>query len=817
MTSAPSARHAGDAQACRGSARLAAGRGVAVASLLLLALGAASEESPAADPIQRGEAALRAQSLVAEATRERAAGRLQHARELCERALIAHPGDASARDELARIDAIATGRDRREVPGRVGPAPEELKRQVAVADARVARDRAALLAAEGRNAEAAAALEPAIAGLVEVEAQLPPEARDELAALREADVRYRAAADEDGRRGGSEDRQATLEDARGRAATDARAQRSVFDDRLARIRAVYERKHYELALAQARRLVGDYPAEVAAEDLYRVILRDVHEQRRLTITEREIELRKELMARIERSLIPEGIDGMPVYPRDYLARRGGAKGLESVPDIEPWREAILDALAKRVTLEFEDQDGVEALLAVSRQAGVNLVIDPALQAGGARTVTLRASNMRLDNALDWMTRLMDTRWSLSNGAIYVGGSTDAEAVLRVHDVSALVFQSRDHGGKLIAFASSAGNAPALFENLEGAEPVTPEEVVDLLQRSVSPSTWENPAYGITIRGSTLFVSAPPSVHQLVREFIRAQERLASVQVRIDARWLTIEDSYVEEIGVDWGNLGNLSLIPNATSNITRAADGFFRENGTASGAGRLTNQLPATAMFVQPQTTGTGLTLSMAMLRQVELHAVLTAVERSTRGRILASPSLTVLNGVQGSCFFGNQIAYISDYDVVASNLDPKIQVLNIGASLVVKPLVSADRKYVTMEFRPALATAQMFTETLFAPRVITTGNRSFFQPPVAYPLELPNVLIREAATTIQVPDRGCLLVGGFGRITDEETATRIPFLGNIPYAGRFFGKRGRYSDRSKLYLLATVSIITYDELEATL
>ena len=31
------------------------------------------------------------------------------------------------------------------------------------------------------------------------------------------------------------------------------------------------------------------------------------------------------------------------------------------------------------------------------------------------------------------------------------------------------------------------------------------------------------------------------------------------------------------------------------------------------------------------------------------------------------------------------------------------------------------------------------------------------------------------------------------------------------------FGKRGRYSERSKLYLLATVNIITYDELEARL
>ena len=34
---------------------------------------------------------------------------------------------------------------------------------------------------------------------------------------------------------------------------------------------------------------------------------------------------------------------------------------------------------------------------------------------------------------------------------------------------------------------------------------------------------------------------------------------------------------------------------------------------------------------------------------------------------------------------------------------------------------------------------------------------------------------------------------------------------------GRLFGRRGRYSERSQLYLLATVDIINYDEAEAKL
>ncbi len=76
---------------------------------------------------------------------------------------------------------------------------------------------------------------------------------------------------------------------------------------------------------------------------------------------------------------------------------------------------------------------------------------------------------------------------------------------------------------------------------------------------------------------------------------------------------------------------------------------------------------------------------------------------------------------------------------------------------------------------------------------------------------------MRSVGTTVMVPDKGTLLVGGFGRHIDESGSSKLPFLGHIPYLGRLFGRRGRYSDRSQLYLLVTVNIITYDEAEAKL
>jgi len=67
------------------------------------------------------------------------------------------------------------------------------------------------------------------------------------------------------------------------------------------------------------------------------------------------------------------------------------------------------------------------------------------------------------------------------------------------------------------------------------------------------------------------------------------------------------------------------------------------------------------------------------------------------------------------------------------------------------------------------------------------------------------------------LPDRGSLLVGGFNASLDQFASTRIPLLGSVPFLGRLFGARGRYSEKSKLYLLTTATIINYPELEARL
>lgn len=799
---------------------------VGIVPIILAAVAAlplAGEDTPAQ------AVAASVASLLSEADAAAARGERQKARDGYRAVLQRDPGNAAARTALARIDAIIAG-----VPAPIN-APitdSTLHQEASLAEARMAVGRAELLSESGRSEDAAALLSAA-------RVSLQPHAGDATVRgeIQRIDALLETVRIRQKQETGAADhaqRVSARVGAEARTAADARMVRSRFQERLGRVIELEQKQLYESALAACRRLIADYPTEPQADATFRRLVAATHEQRRLTQEEQKVELLQEVQERIERSLIPNGFDGWPEYPQDWSQRHRGQFQLQAPTKLEPWHEALLEKLATRMTYNFDAQNAVEVLNVLAKQANINLVIDPAVLAAGDKLVTLRATNITLEHTLAWITRLIDTSWYITKGAVYIGGTAVSQPVLAIYDVADLLNQGRDQAGKELAFtagnagggAGGGGGGLNPFQNaaMEMAPAVSPEDLVDLIQKAVSPQSWMNPDYGISIRGSTLMVTASPSTHLLIQQFIRSQSLLKNQLVRVEARWLTINDGYLEEIGVNWSTTNGLLTLPGGQT------DGYHRGYNQWDTTGSLINNLPSSAVAPSPATAGTGLSLQATLLKATQLSAILTAVERNSRGTILEAPTITTISGVRSNCFFGRQYAYIGDYTVgaaaggLSATLDPEITTLNLGAILDIRPYVSADGKYVTMEFKPAIATLeQIFLETIQMPRFYpiatdpTTGVVTGITIILPFPIELPTVLVREVGTNVTIPDGGIMLVGGFGRYIDQEMSTKIPFLGHIPFVGRLFGQRGRYSERSKLFLLAEVHIINYSELEARL
>jgi len=398
-------------------------------------------------------------------------------------------------------------------------------RQADDADLAAACDDAAFLLAAGRAREARARLEPvaAIAGTDHAQAG---RAASLLGAIRSAESRSDVAGAEDARL-------ASAADARMRAGQGETIAASLRAERLARARDLHARGHRELALAHLRALLRDLPGDEEIDELFRSVLEETFTLRATAIAERERELRGEVALRLERSLIPEGFDGSPIFPSDWDERRAGRRAMFDVQDdIPAWQQAIADRLAGRVTVGFDATPLTEAVEVVCRLGGINIVAAPELLAATDRLITLRAVGMRLEDVLSWIAEQAGTRWSLTNGAIFLGDEAQSAPTIAIHDIGELLVGTGDFPGLRLDLSTGGGGdgTPAGFlaATEEGTPPATADDVADLIKRSVSPRTWEDAGNAITVRGTALLVTAPDTVQRLIREFLRAQSAQRSL-------------------------------------------------------------------------------------------------------------------------------------------------------------------------------------------------------------------------------------------------------------------------------------------------
>jgi len=135
-------------------------------------------------------------------------------------------------------------------------------------------------------------------------------------------------------------------------------------------------------------------------------------------------------------------------------------------------------------------------------------------------------------------------------------------------------------------------------------------------------------------------------------------------------------------------------------------------------------------------------------------------------------------------------------------------KVINVGQSIAIKPFVSANRKYVTLEVQPTVA-------TLMRPIRTFETNLSGLTTPVV--IELPELEVKSAATTVKVPDNGYLVIGGFKHISTVDRRSETPILSNIPILSFFFSKKGRSDELRDLLIVLNVRIVDLAEQESQL
>jgi type II secretory pathway component GspD/PulD (secretin) len=207
---------------------------------------------------------------------------------------------------------------------------------------------------------------------------------------------------------------------------------------------------------------------------------------------------------------------------------------------------------------------------------------------------------------------------------------------------------------------------------------------------------------------------------------------------------------------------------------------------------------------------GGGLSLQYVYLDDAELETILRAVSKQDRSEEIAAPRLLIYNNTRANMQVLRQTSFIRDYEVeiaqAAAVANPVVDVVKDGVVLDVRPVVSADRRFITMELRPTVMELE-----LPIPEFVTTLGVG---QPVS--IQLPRTTLQRVRTTITMPDGATVLLGGTKLSAKQDLQATVPILGQIPLVNFFFGRKGTSIDNRKLLILIRAAIIIPMEHEPT-
>jgi general secretion pathway protein D len=221
----------------------------------------------------------------------------------------------------------------------------------------------------------------------------------------------------------------------------------------------------------------------------------------------------------------------------------------------------------------------------------------------------------------------------------------------------------------------------------------------------------------------------------------------------------------------------------------------------------------AQAALVNP-----ALAVGLSFVDDIQVDLLIEATQADQRNSVLTAPRLTLFNGQRSWISVAEGITYISDLVPVTGDasgaFDPITNVVYSGFVLDIEGVISADRRYVTMTVSFNLNQNVEFEDvpvTGAAGGGGLGGGRAanFFGV-----IQLPRLQGTQIRTTVSVPDKGTILLGGQRTVTEVEIEAGVPVLSKIPIVNRFFTNRLTSKEEMTMLLLIRPEIIIQRENE---
>lgn len=333
--------------------------------------------------------------------------------------------------------------------------------------------------------------------------------------------------------------------------------------------------------------------------------------------------------------------------------------------------------------------------------------------------------------------------------------------------------------------------------LENADAVDVAKVMDGMVKGLSaPAPSTQPA-GVAVAASqqspfeggkisitpdkatnSLVIMASPNDYQNLLQVIQKLDKRRR-QVFVQALIAEVSLDKLRDLGVQWGILGAAS-----DGKYVSVAGGYDPQNSFS----QLMSILSTIAVATSTGGASTAFTLPALTGTPANFGVVLKALDSKGAVNVLSTPTIMTSDNKEAEIFVGENVPFLTATNLSSSGLSQQsVERKDVGIKLKITPQIS-EGEYVKLDIEQEISAVKDALNKGAAADITTTK--------------------RSAKTSVVVKDKDTVVIGGLIQDQDQETVSKIPYLGDIPYLGWLFTTKHKERSKTNLMIVLTPRIV---------
>jgi type IV pilus assembly protein PilQ len=293
------------------------------------------------------------------------------------------------------------------------------------------------------------------------------------------------------------------------------------------------------------------------------------------------------------------------------------------------------------------------------------------------------------------------------------------------------------------------------------------------------------------RTNQLFVSDIPSKLDEIQTMITRID-IPVRQVLIEARVVIANDTFGRSLGVKLG-AADLRGLRGGVPGYGVSGDTRVTVGGNLNAVATQTQQVTSTSLaladsqFVNLPAIGQGgydpATFAVSLFGAGSnrfLNLEISALEADGKGKVVSSPRVITADQQKALIEQGTELPY----QVATSSGATSLQFRKANLKLEVTPQITPEGS-VMLDVDVTKDSVGQSTAAGFA------------------------IDTKHVKTQVLVENGGTVVIGGIFEQTDNDSVSKVPFLGDIPYLGNLFKTRTRSSNKTELLIFLTPKVVT--------